>query len=155
MDMNTKITRAMNDPNIVKIMNKASKSFTTKLDEDSIHTCHINALWKSFVNYKPEHNTKFTTYLYKGVVIECIKELKFLSKSSKCTEIHNNIPSKQPNYYFDELLEYLDTDEEKSILLERLANCTIQEIAINRGYSRETARKKLKKIYQKIRTNYK
>jgi RNA polymerase sigma factor (sigma-70 family) len=155
MDMNTKIEQAMRNPDIIKIMNKASRSFCNDLDKDTIHTCHINALWKCFVNFKPEFNTKFTTYLYKGVVIECIKEKKFKSKSAKHKIIHNNIHAKSSNNLLGEILEYLDTEEEKSILLDRFSNFTIQEIAEKRGYSRETARKRLKKVYQKIKMNFK
>ena len=61
MDLNTKIEQALNNKDIVKIMNKASQRFNSQLDRDTIHTCQINALWKSFVNFKPEKNTKFTT----------------------------------------------------------------------------------------------
>ena len=155
MDMNTKIKNAMKNPDIVNIMNKASRSFVKELDCDTIVTCHLNALWKCFLNYKPEFNTKFTTYLYKGVVIECIKEAKFKTKMSRCKPIHDNIQFSESPSVLGDLMESLDTEEEKSILHDRFCNFTIQEIAEKRGYSRETARKRLQKIYKKIKTNLK
>lgn len=155
MDINTKIKNAMKDPDIVKIMNKASRSFAKDLDADAITTCHLNALWKCFMNYKPDFNTKFTTYLYKGVLIECIKETKFQAKMSRHKPIHNNVPSVQSPRILDDIMEHLDTEEEKSILYDKFCNFTIQEIAEKRGYSRETARKRLQKIYKKIKMNFK
>jgi len=163
MDLNKKIINAMENPDIVKIMNKASKSFAIDLDSDTIHTCHLNALWKCFVNYKSSFNTKFTTYLYKGVMIECIKEIKFHNKMSKCQPINENITSETEEdkltklypFILEDCMEILEKEEDKSILHDRLCNFTIQEIAEKRGYSRETARKRLKNIYEKIKMNLK
>ena len=59
--IDTKIEKALRDKNITKIMHKASKSFSCRLDPDEIYTCQINALWKSFQNFKPDFGTKFTT----------------------------------------------------------------------------------------------
>lgn len=49
-----------------------------------------------------------------------------------------------------EILDCLNTDEEKDLIMDKYSNMTINEMAEKRNYSRETVRKKLKKIYQKL-----
>ena len=97
--INTKIENALKDDNIVKIMNKASKRFRNQLDKDTINTCQLNALWKTFVNHDPAKGAKFTTYLYNGVFIECMKEIKFSKKSDRFSgKLHDNIPNKNDDF---------------------------------------------------------
>ena len=61
--INTKIEKELQNKDVVKIMNKASNGFRKQLDEDIIYTCQINALWKSFLNFKPEKNVFADTAL--------------------------------------------------------------------------------------------
>lgn len=154
MDIDQKIEEAMNNEDIVNIMFKASNRFSNYLDEDIIHTCHLNALWKCFLNFDPSRNTKFTTYLYRGVFIECVKELKFHNKMQNHQPLHANMPScSEPSIMVD-IMDELSNDEERSLVIDKYANLTIEEIANKRSYSRETARKRLKKIYKKIKNNF-
>tara|TARA_B100001564_G_C20661251_1_gene681630 strand:- start:1343 stop:1822 length:480 start_codon:yes stop_codon:yes gene_type:complete len=146
-DLNTKIEEALNDKNITNIMRKASGRFSKQLDSDDIYTCEINALWKSMLNFKPEKNTKFTTYLYNGVFIECLKQIKFLNKSSKSSySLHNNIADERDQYLIVDLLDELQSDYEKELILDRMSRMTIKEMAQKHNVSRETIRKRIKKI---------
>ena len=77
LTLNEKIERDMRDEDLVRIMNKASMSFSKQLSLDEIQTCHVNAMWKAHQHYNPKFGTLFLTYLYKGVQIECLRELKF------------------------------------------------------------------------------
>ena len=49
-----------------------------------------------------------------------------------------------------ELLDELDDEEEKSLLIDKYCNMTISEMADKRNSNRETTRKKLKNIFSKI-----
>lgn len=149
--INTKIEDALKDKNIVKIMNKASQRFNNQLDKDSIYTCHINALWKAFLHFNPDKNVKFTTYLYNGVFIECLKEIKFINKNRFCSnKLHDNISSKKDPYFFIDLLDEV-SGIEKEILLDKFSNMTIEEMAKKYNSNRETTRKRIKAILSKIR----
>jgi DNA-directed RNA polymerase specialized sigma24 family protein len=153
--MNTKIENALKDKDIVKIMNKASKTFTNQLDHDAIYTCQINALWKAFKNFKPEKQTKFTTYLYHGVFIECIKEIKFINKSKQCKKkLHDNIATRDNTSFLVDLMDEIETEEEKELILDKISNMTIDEMAKKRNSNRETTRKKLKKAISKLSKNF-
>lgn len=153
--INMKIEKALKDRDINNIMHKASSNFTKNLDKDTIYTCQINALWKAFVNFKPEKNTKFTTYLYKGVLIECIKAIKFENKNKCNSKLHDNIHVNNSNStLLLELLDELKENEDKELLMDKFNNMTIEEMAAKRTYSRETVRKKLKKIYSQLRNKW-
>lgn len=152
--INTKIENALKDINIVKIMNKASKRFKNQLDKDTIKTCQLNALWKTFVNHDPNKGAKFTTYLYSGVFIECMKEIKFHQKSARNTgKLHQNIEEKKNNYLMTDIMDELDGDE-KEIFMDRLSNMTISEMASKYGKNRESTRRKMHKVFKKIATKF-
>lgn len=154
--INKKIENAMSDKNITNIMHKASKSFCGHLDEDELYTCQINALWKCFLNFKPEKNVKFTTYLFNGVRIECIKQLKFNEKLSKRTRslIYNTVPDSDNSTLMIDLLDEAENEEELELMKDKISNMTIQEMSDKRTYSRETVRKRLKKISKKLHPKF-
>lgn len=150
IDINTKIEEALKDCNIVKIMNKASKRFKNQLDKDIIYTCQLNALWKTFVNHDPAKGAKFTTYLYNGVFIECMKEIKFLEKSKRSAgKLHENLTENKNQYILTDILDELK-DDEKQIFLDRLSNMTIAEMSIKYSKNRESTRRKIHKVFDKI-----
>lgn len=153
--INTKIEEALKDINIVKIMNKASKRFKNQLDIDTIKTCQLNALWKTFVNHDPQKGAKFTTYLYNGVFIECMKEIKFAQKSLKNSgKLHDNITNNKNQFLIIDLLDELSDGEEKEIFMDRLSNMTISEMAEKYGKNRESTRRKMHKVFKKIANKF-
>lgn len=152
--INTKIENALKDSNIVKIMNRASRSFRNQLNNDIIYTCQINALWKAFLNHNPEKSAKFTTYLYNGVFIECMKEIKFLNKSKRCGgKLHDNIAQNKDFFFLVDLIDELD-DQDKDLIMDRMSNMTIVEIAKKHDSNRETIRKKINKIAKNIKKKF-
>jgi hypothetical protein len=153
-DIDTKIETALKDLNIVKIMNKASKRFKNQLDKDTIKTCQLNALWKTFVNHDPQKGAKFTTYLYNGVFIECMKEIKFMQKSLRNTgKLHDNIEENRDQYLMTDILDELCQDE-RDIFLDRLSNMTIAEMATKYGKNRESTRRKMHNVLKKIANKF-
>lgn len=152
--INTKIENALKDLNIVKIMNKASKRFKNQLDKDTIKTCQLNALWKTFVNHDPQKGAKFTTYLYNGVFIECMKEIKFHQKSARNTgKLHDNIKENKNQYLATDIMDELN-EEERQIFVDRLSNMTIAEMAAKYGKNRESTRRKMHKVLEKIANKF-
>jgi DNA-directed RNA polymerase specialized sigma24 family protein len=155
MDLNEKIEKDLNNKDILKIMNKASSRFRNQLDGDEIYTCQINALWKAHVNFKPERKAKFTTYLFNGVFIECLKAVKFKNKlNDHAVKLHDNISSGNSNFLHLELMDELQNSEEKDLILDRMSRMTIKEIAAKHSVSRETIRKKIKKITERFKYKF-
>jgi DNA-directed RNA polymerase specialized sigma subunit len=149
-----KIENALKDSNIVKIMNRASKRFKGQLDNDTVYTCQINALWKAFLNHDPNKAAKFTTYLYNGVFIECMKEIKFKNKSKRLGgTLHDNISDNKNQFLIIDIMDELN-EEEKQIFVDKASNMTISEMAQKYGTNRESTRRKVHKIIQNIRKKF-
>lgn len=146
---------ALKSNDIQKIMSRACRSFSRELDSDEIYTCKINALWKCLKNFNPDKKAKFTTYLYQGVYIECLKELKFKNKSrkNKC-KLHDNLPKLNSDILLVDILDELKNPEDRDLIVDKMSNMTIEEMANKRPYSRETVRKKLKKITDTLKTKF-
>jgi len=153
-DVNQKINEAMKDENILKIMNKASKRFKNQLDTDTIKTCQLNALWKTFLNHDETKGAKFTTYLYKGVFIECMKEIKFSNKYKLSCKLHDNIPSFKDHFLMTDLIDEFKNEEDKNLIMDRLSNMTISEISEKYGKNRESIRRKIHKLADSIKDKF-
>lgn len=161
LTLNEKIERDMKDEDLVRVMNKASMSFSKQLSLDEIETCHINAMWKAHQHYKPEFGTLFLTYLYKGVQIECLRELKFKQKHSDFCPLHSNVHDHKgfnKDYFVwgssvtfgVELDEEIDLLPNKEMVRDKLSGFSVKEIAEKFGLNRETTRRKIKKSLARL-----
>ena len=156
--LNTRIEEALSNRHYQKVMNKAAQKFRKALDPDTVYTCQLNALWHSLESFDPKFKVKFTTYLHKGVFIECIKALKFANRHRRLTQskLHDNIVcNKQSSQAaMVDLMDEIDTADDKDLLMDRIAGKTISEMAETRNVSRETVRKRVNKIAKNIREKY-
>ena len=150
LTINEKIERDMKDEDLVRIMNKASMSFSNQLSFDEISTCHINAMWKAHEHYDPKFGTLFLTYLYKGVQIECLRELKFKQKHRDFQPMHANIQNKKDYSFAIELEEEIDLLPNKDMVRDKLSGLSVKEIAEKFGLNRETTRRKIKKSIARL-----
>ena len=146
--MDAKIEKALKDANIQNIMNKAAGSFRGQLDDDEIHTCQINALWKALLNYNEKRAAKFTTYLYSGVRIECIREVKFNKR--KHQRLHSGLAENRDHFLAVDIMDELEHCPDKELLVDKMKNFTIKEIAQRQGCNRETVRRRIKKSANQI-----
>ena len=135
---------------IIRLSKKAAESFTETLSSDEIKNCIMSAIWSATNNFKEGKNTKFTTYLYKGVVYECIKQKKSNDRKSKTAHFNINsalgVPSKSDFTENVELFEEINSCEDPSLIYEKFYhNLTLHDMAKKRGVSKEAIRFKLKK----------
>ena len=149
--MDTEIENALKDADIQNIMNKATASFRSQLDDDEIQTCKLNALWKAIVNYYENKAAKFTTYLYKGVALECLNQQK--NNSSKTSYIlHKNLPDPIDHTLRIDMLDLIKHCDEPELIYDRYyKNMTIKELAQQRGICGEAIRMKIKKTLKKLK----
>jgi hypothetical protein len=153
--MDTKIDKALKNKDIVNIMNYASRKFTKQLDADELYTCKINALWKCFLHFKPEKKCKFTTYLFKGVYIECLKAAQFLNKSKRFRSLsHALVDHDDHSKMLIDILDEAQTNEEREILMDKLSRMTNEELSNKYNIGKETIRKKVKKMTKSFRHKF-
>lgn len=141
---------------VFKILQKACSSFRYSLSQDELSTCCINALWKAIDRYSVESTCKFTTYLYKGVVMECLSQKKFnKEKLSFGGKVHSNIQDPKQHYEQIDMLDEINfACEDPSLILDRFyKNMSIKEIAENRGVCGETIRIRINKNLKKLQNS--
>lgn len=143
--------KLLEDENIVKIARRAAAGFAKSLSRDEIYTCILNAIWKASNKFDPELGAKFTTYLYNGVIMECLTQQKFNSNKNT-SQIHNNIPENKNFSDSFELMDNIDQCEDPQLIIDYyFNNKSIKEIAQEMGVCGETIRLKIKKNLKKLR----
>ena len=149
-DKDPKVTKG----DLERIASKASYSFLGSLSEAEVESCILNAYWKAASKYGGGNNTKFTTYFYKGVLMECLTQKKF-NTNKPTYRIYENISySKNNDIERIDMLDELKThcDDFDLIFKRFYENMSVREIASSRGVSGETIRIKIKKNLAKLRT---
>jgi RNA polymerase sigma factor (sigma-70 family) len=128
------------------IINKYSRI----LDRDVLLACADIALWRCLKNYDYKRKIKFTTYLYRLVVCECLSEIK--RTRVQCESIENEVEDK--NNYFNSVIidDYLNslTDREKRIIKMRyFDNHTLEKISQEENLTKEGVRYVIKRCFEK------
>ena len=147
-----KIENFLKNPDVVNIMNCVSNKYCKSIDVDEIESIKMLTLWKCIEKYDPDRGAKFTSYLYQQLSFAFKNELKkkkpiLFRDNNQIDTIHG---AKGVNEKHNISTEFNDTisglpDDVSEILQQRfLGNMTMVEIAKANGYSRETARRRLK-----------
>ena len=146
--------KIIQDENIIRITRKASKKFHKLLSKEEIKSCILYAMWKAYSNYNPTFGSKFTTYLYQGVIIECLTQVKFNRPKKKLVCIHDNMPSNETPT-IDILDEIFNKCDDPQLIYDKFFNNkSINEIAQEYGICGETVRIRIKKNLKKLKRSF-
>ena len=149
-----KVEEYIKDRDILGVAHSATLSFVNCLSKEEIQNCIVNAIWKASKKYDKRHNTKFTSYLYNGVVMECLNQRKFnKNKSQKSVHLHLAIPDKTDYFSRFEMQDLVETCcDDPFLIYDRFYNgMSIAEIAKDRGLCGETIRIRIKKNLEKLK----
>ena len=142
-----------NSSDVQNIMNKVANRYKNAIDFDDIESIKMQTLWKCIDKYDPTRGTKFTSYHYQQITFAFKNKLKkkrieFNNESLEKVDTRN----KGRMEVFD-ILTGLDP-ELRDVLDKRFYhNMTMVEIGRSNGYSRETARRRLKKAIKMCQKN--
>lgn len=147
-----KIEDYLNNQDVIKVANNAAKSFKNILSQDEIKNCILNAIWKASKKFDPNSNTKFTSYVHRGVVYECLSQRKFnLNKSTSPLTL--SIPDNHNAFESVDMKDLVGkVCEDPQLVIDRFyKNMTITELAKSRNVCGETIRTRLQKNLQKMK----
>lgn len=151
-----------NDIEIQNIGYKAAMNFKNQLNKEEIDSCFLIALWQACKYYNPDYDPKkiasFYTFLYKGVIFECMKLCKANSSYKKnINKIKNTVPEKIKGHYTEKFFKDLSardfglTPKETKILIQRFwENKTLREISEEDNVSPQAIKKRITKILKKM-----
>jgi len=150
---NKESTSKVGIEDLEKIASKAAYSFLGPLTSEEIESCILSAFWKASEKYSSDKNTKFTTFFYKGVVMECLSQKKF-NVNRQHYKIYENITySKNKDIESFDMMDEINTHcDDPELMYNRFyRNMSVREIAENKGVCSETIRIKIKKNLAKLR----
>ncbi len=68
---NQEYIEAYNNPENIRILNRASYKYKDFLDKDDLLSCQTVALWRAMIKYDPLGGNSFKNSLYRFVIWEC------------------------------------------------------------------------------------
>ena len=150
------LLEALSDINNVRIINKVCYKYRQTIPYDELERCKLISLWQALKAFDPEGGRKFTSFLYNRIDWECKKQIYQINRIKKkhifCEEVTKEDPhSDQHSFEMQEVLCKLDPKYQKVVTQRFFNKMTMQEIADKNGYSRETARRYVKKGLDEIR----
>ena len=133
------------DPDVVNIMNKVSSKFQKGIDRDDVQSVQLDTLWKCLNHYDESKGAKFTTYLHNQLTFAFKNHLKKQKQQLNLGDLHSNIIDRH-DYSRDahDLVNGLPKHISNILEQRYIYNMTMVEIGNANGYSRETARRRLK-----------
>ena len=152
--LNDKIESALKDPDIIALTKSVTNSYRKSLNEDEIKSCVLSALSRSISSFDPDKNSKFTTYLHKGLKIECLTQIK---KNKPLLKFSSKTVSKTDDKFetkmmIIEVMEEIEKLKDGHLVVDKyLNNYTSKEIAKKNGIHKETVRVKIKKTLESLR----
>lgn len=153
-DTNTRFNELLQDERLLRIAESATKKYGGRLTKDDIRRCILMAVWKAINKHDDELGLKFTTFVYRGVVMECmtaLKENRESNKKKKKFRISNKqeaidflLDHRFSEYDRIDLMEEVGAVENGEILIDRhIQNHTVKEIALKYDRSIETIRQRM------------
>ena len=143
IDINEKFASKWNDSNVSNIMNKVANRYRANIDVDEIESIKMNTLWKCIEKHD-EDKSKFTSFLYSQLSFALKNKVKKKKLEYNCSTIEKEDFKAVVSMEYTDILSGLP-DDTRQILNQRFyQNLTMKEIGKINGYSRETARRRLK-----------
>jgi len=133
-----------NCADIQNIMNKISNRYRNNVDLDDIESIKMNTLWTCLKKYDPDRGTKFTSYLYQQFSYAMKNKVKKKRWEFNTDIIEKTDVKAQSKMEVIDLITGLDEEDSKILTQRFYDNMTMKEIGRKNGYSRETARRRLK-----------
>lgn len=161
---NEAYNEAYNNVDNRRIINSVLSHYKGQLDTDTLKNCGLVGLWRALENHDSSYKTKFTSSLWRFTKYACRTELQALArkqqKKNKNEFEHSNIDNiyldnvysrEEPSLnIFNEIDDILSKEQAKIVRMRFVENMTLEEIGSQMGYTKETARQKLKLALNKI-----
>jgi|TARA_Y100000592_G_scaffold51255_1_gene80990 DNA-directed RNA polymerase specialized sigma subunit len=153
--LEAQLKKVLEDKETMNIANYAASGYSSSLTKDEIENCIYNAVWNALDKFDESKGAKFSTFLHRGVRLQCQKRLNF-NKRYKTTNyyedsVSHKFSSNLKNQIYSQDLKFeikdeIENCEDPDILYDRYYNnMTLTEIANKKNTSYETIRNKIKK----------
>ena len=129
---------------VQNIMNKVANRYRTAIDFDDIESIKMQTLWRCIDRYDPDNGTKFTSYLYQQLSFAFKNKLKKKRREYNVETLESVDRKAEYSMQVKDMITGLEPEYADVLNKRFYYNMTMQEIGKSNGYSRETARRRLK-----------
>ncbi len=153
--MEAQLKKVLEDKETMNIANYAASGYSSSLTKDEIENCIYNAVWNALNKFDESKGAKFSTFLHRGVRLQCQKRLNFNNRYKTTNyyedSVSHKFSSNLKNQIYSQDLKFeikdeIENCEDPDILYDRYYNnMTLTEIANKKNTSYETIRNKIKK----------
>lgn len=139
-----------NNPDIIRIANKAAAGFRGYLSKTEIESCILIAIWKAVSKYDPKFGLKISTFIYKGVRLECrsLKQQNDGNKRFQSLYYDDGVVDKRyDNNRYVDMYDELSAIKNSDLAIRRYVdNTSIKQLADEAGLTKVAIRKKIQKV---------
>ncbi len=132
-----------NSPDVQNIMNKVSNRYRRNIDHDDIESIKMDTLWKCIKKYDMS-KSKFTSYVYQQITFAFKNKVKKKRNEYNTDTLEKEDTNTRMKMEVTDIITGLDEEDSKILTQRFYDNMTMKEIGKRNGYSRETARRRLK-----------
>ena len=152
---NEEFNEAFKNKDNLRIMNSVCARYRKSISYEEIERCKMISLWEALRAFDPNGGKKFTSFLYTRIDWECKRQISAMQRRKKV----NTLEFKESLYVLlgDNSLEIQDiinklSPKFKKVIQQRFFyRMTMEEIAKENNYSRETARRYILQALEKIK----
>jgi len=118
---------------------KVAQRYANSLSPEQITACCDMALWRCMRQYDPTFGQSIESSLHRFIHWECLNAIREMERSpvplSDDVEGHNETLA--INMILEDYLSLLDERDRRMVEARYLESCTLQEIAVREGFSRQ------------------
>ena len=129
---------------VQNIMNKVTNRYNRNVDLDDIDSIKMNTLWSCLKKYDSSKGTKFTSYLYQQLSYAMKNEVKKRRMEYNVETVEKMDINTYSKMEVTDIVTGLEHEDSQILEQRFFHNMTMKEIGKTNGYSRETARRRLK-----------
>lgn len=153
-EQRVQVSEYLANESVMRVAHKAASTFSKSLSPQEIENCIVTAIWRASNKFEESKGTKFTSYLHRGVVFECLTQRK--SNKSLGRQAFSLGSSEDPVDYFNsvDMIDAIKSKcEDPELVIDRFyLNLTYKELAAKHGVVEETIRQRLKKNLNKLKS---
>ena len=146
---------ALKNKDNLRIMNSVCSRYRKSIPYDELERCKMVALWQALEAFDPNGGKKFTSFLYTRTDWECKRQISAINKKRKSNslEFHESlyVLANKNSVEIEDIINKLSPKFNKVINQRFFYSMTMEEIAKENNYSRETARLYIIQALDKIK----
>ena len=151
----SEFNEALKNKDNARIMNSVCSRYRKSIPYEEIERCKMISLWEALRAFDPNGGKKFTSFLYTRTDWECKRQISAMNRSRRIPTLEFKeslyVSLGDSSIEIEDIIDKLSPKFKKVIEQRFFYRMTMEEIAKENNYSRETARRYIIQALEKIK----